>query len=194
MPTNYATPDYIRGYIGKLESVLKGLDAKEISAVGALLSAARHEGRQVFIAGNGGSAALASHVAVDLGKGCSRNREKRFRVISLTDNMPWITALGNDLSYDDIFVEQLKNYAEKGDLFLAISGSGNSKNILKALQYANQTGCVTVGISGFKGGLLKDLVKHHVHVKADHMGLIEDGQLIICHILMYAFMDSEGCG
>ena len=194
MPTNYATPDYIRGYIGKLEAVLKSLDPKEISAVGALLSAARHEGKQVFIAGNGGSAALASHVAVDLGKGCSRNREKRFRVISLTDNMPWITALGNDLSYDDIFVEQLKNYAEKGDLFLAISGSGNSKNILKALQYANQTGCVTVGISGFKGGLLKDLVKHHVHVKADHMGLIEDGQLIICHILMYAFMDSEGCG
>ncbi len=194
MPINYATPDYIRGYLSKLEGVLKSLEPKEISAVGALLSAARHAGKQVFIAGNGGSAALASHVAVDLGKGCSRNREKRFRVISLTDNVPWITALGNDISYDDIFVEQLKNYAEKGDIFLAISGSGNSKNILKALQYANQAGCTTVGISGFKGGALKDMVKHHVHVKADHMGLIEDGQLIICHILMYAFMDTEGCG
>jgi len=194
MPTNYATPDYIRSYLGKLDTVLKSLDAKEVSAVGALLSAARAEGRQLFIAGNGGSAALASHVAVDLGKGCSRNREKRFRVLSLTDNVPWITALGNDISYDDIFVEQLKNYAEKGDLFLAISGSGNSKNILKALHYANQTGCVTIGISGFKGGALKDLVKHHVHVKADHMGLIEDVQLVVCHILMYAFMDVEGCG
>ncbi|MEI6233815.1 MAG: SIS domain-containing protein [Planctomycetota bacterium] len=194
MPINYATPDYIHGYLGKLEAVMKSLDTLEISAVGAILSAARHEGRQVFVAGNGGSAALASHIAVDLGKGCSRNREKRFRVLSLTDNVPWITALGNDISYDDIFSEQLKNYAEKGDVFLAISGSGNSKNILKALQAANQIGCVTVGISGFKGGALKDLVKHHVHVKADHMGLIEDAQLIVSHILMYAFMDVEGCG
>jgi D-sedoheptulose 7-phosphate isomerase len=194
MPINHATPDYIRGYIGRLTHVMQALDPKEISAVGALLSAARHEGRQVFIIGNGGSAALASHVAVDLGKGCSRNREKRFRVLSLTDNIPWITAVGNDISYDDVFVEQLQNYAQKGDVLLAISGSGNSKNILKALKYANQIGCQTVGISGFKGGALKDLVGTHVHVKADHMGLIEDGQLIVCHILMYAFMDTEGCG
>lgn len=194
MPINYATTDYIRSYLGRLDAVLKALDPKEISAVGALLSQARHEGRQVFILGNGGSAALASHMAVDLGKGCSRNREKRFRVLSLTDNVPWLTALGNDISYDDVFVEQLKNYADKGDLLLAISGSGNSKNVLKAVQYANQAGCDTVGVSGFKGGALKDLVKFHVHCKADHMGLIEDAQLIVAHILMYAFMDTEGCG
>ena len=194
VPTNFATPDYIRAYLGKLDAVLKSLSPAEISAAGALLTAARHEGRQVFVIGNGGSAALASHVAVDLGKGCSRNREKRFRVLSLTDNVPWLTAIGNDIAYEDVFVEQLKNYAEKGDLLIAISGSGNSKNILKALHYANQTGCITLGISGFKGGALKDLVKHHIHVKADHMGLIEDGQLVVCHILMYAFMDAEGCG
>lgn len=194
MPQNYATPDYIRGYLGRLEATLKSLEAKEISAVGALLSLARHEGRQVFVIGNGGSAALASHVATDIGKGCSRNRDKRFRVISLTDNLPWITAIGNDISYEDIFVEQLKNYANKGDLLLAISGSGNSKNVLKAVQYANSIHCDTVGISGFKGGALKDLVKHHIHVKADHMGQIEDAQLVVCHILMYAFMDIEGCG
>jgi D-sedoheptulose 7-phosphate isomerase len=194
MHTNLATPDYIRGYLGKLQVVLNAFDPKEIAAAGALLSAAREEGRQVFIAGNGGSAALASHAAVDLGKGCSRNREKRFRVLSLTDNVPWITAVGNDLAYEDIFVEQLKNYAQKGDLLLAISGSGNSKNILKAVQYANQTGCITIGISGFKGGELKGLVNHHIHVKADHMGRIEDGQLIVCHILLYAIMDTEGCG
>lgn len=194
MSTNFATPDYIRGYLGRLDVVLKSLNTKEISAVGAILSAARHEGRQVFVAGNGGSAALASHVAVDLGKGCSRNREKRFRVLSLTDNVPWITAVGNDISYDDIFVEQLQNYAQKGDVLLAISGSGNSKNILKALKYANEIGCTTVGISGFKGGALKELVTHHIHAKADHMGLIEDAQLIVCHILMYAFMETEGCG
>ena len=162
--------------------------------MGELLSIARAEGRQVFLCGNGGSAALASHLAVDLGKGCSRNRDQRFKVLSLTDNVPWMTALANDISYDDVFVEQLRNYAKKGDLLLAISGSGNSKNVLKALTYANQTGCETIGISGFAGGKLKELVKHHVHIKSDHMGLIEDAQMIVGHMLVYAFMDLEGCG
>lgn len=191
---NLATTDYVRTYLGRLENVLKTIDLKQVSKLGELLADAREHGRQVFICGNGGSAALASHLAVDLGKGCSRNREKRFRVISFTDNTPWLTALGNDLSYEDVFVEQLKNYAEKGDLLLAISGSGNSKNVLKALQYANQIGCQTAGISGFAGGKLKDLVEHHVHIKADHMGLIEDGQMVVGHILVYSFMDAEGCG
>jgi len=191
---NLATTDYVRAYIGRLESVLKSLDPKQIARVGELLTIARQEGKQVFLCGNGGSAALASHLAVDLGKGCSRNREKRFRVLSLTDNVPWMTALSNDISYDDVFVEQLKNYAEKGDLLIAISGSGNSKNVLKALQYANQIGCHTVGISGFAGGKLKEMVQDHVHIKAEHMGLIEDGQMIVGHILVYAFMDTEGCG
>ena len=191
---NPASTDYVRKYLGRLDTTLKNIDLKEVERLGGLLSAARAEGRQVFLCGNGGSAALASHLAVDLGKGCSRNREKRFRVLSLTDNVPWMTALANDISYEDVFVEQLRNYAEKGDLFIAISGSGNSKNVLKALVYANQVGCITAGISGFAGGKLKDLVQHHVHIKSDHMGLIEDGQMIVGHILVYAFMDTEGCG
>jgi D-sedoheptulose 7-phosphate isomerase len=191
---NLATPDYVRSYLGRLETTIKSIDPKQVSKVGELLTAAREEGRQVFLAGNGGSAALASHMATDIAKGCSRNRDKRFRCISLTDNTPWITALSNDISYDDVFVEQIKNYANKGDLFIAISGSGNSKNILKALQWANQAGVVTVGISGFAGGKLKDMVNHHVHIKAEHMGLIEDGQQIVMHTLVYAFMDTEGMG
>ena len=194
MGINLVTTDYVRSYLAKLDALLKTVDPKQIARVGELLTAARAEGRQVFLVGNGGSAALASHMAVDLGKGCSRNRDKRFRVLSLTDNVPWMTALSNDVSYDDVFVEQLKNYAEKGDLVIAISGSGNSKNILKAVQYANTVGCTTVGISGFAGGKLKDMVTDHVHVKADHMGLIEDVQLIVGHILVYGFMDTEGCG
>ena len=194
MSANLATAEYVGKYLGRLDTTLKSINLKEVEKLGELLTSARNEGRQVFLCGNGGSAALASHLAVDLGKGCSRNRDKRFRVISLTDNVPWMTALSNDISYDDVFSEQLKNYAVKGDLFIAISGSGNSKNVLKALEYANQIGCVTAGISGFAGGKLKGMVQHHVHIKADHMGLIEDGQMVVGHILVYAFMDTEGCG
>lgn len=199
MPTTLAnenpvTAAYVSGYLAKLNKLLNSLDPKQVEAVGQLLHQARAEGRQVFVLGNGGSAALASHVAVDLGKGCSRGREKRFKVLSLTDNTPWLTALGNDISYDDVFAEQLANYAQKGDVLLAISGSGNSKNVLKALELASKVGLETVGISGFQGGKLKAMVKHHVQISSEHMGLIEDAQLIVCHMLVYGFMDVEGCG
>src|SRR5213592_734444 len=146
---NPVTAAYARGYLEKLTGLLQRLDPQQVEAVGGLLHRARAEGRQVFLMGNGGSAAL---VAVDLGKGCSRGRERRFRVLSLTDNVPWMTAVSNDLSYEDVFAEQLANYAEKGDLVIAISGSGNSPNVLRAVERANALGCDTVGISGFEGG------------------------------------------
>jgi D-sedoheptulose 7-phosphate isomerase len=193
-PPNPVSVDFVRKYLLRLDRVLKALDPQQVSAVGELLTAARADGRQVFLCGNGGSAALASHLATDLGKGCSRNRERRFRVVSLTDNVPWLTALANDISYDDVFIEQLRNYANPNDIFIAISSSGNSKNVLKAVQWANTHGCVTVGISGFAGGRLKEMVKHHVQVHSDHMGAIEDGQLIVGHLLVYGFMDAEGAG
>jgi len=191
---NLASVAYIGSYLDRLAALLKKINPEEVSKVGQLLATARDEGRQVFLCGNGGSAALASHIAVDLGKGCSRNRAKRFRVISFTDNVPWITALSNDVSYEDVFVEQLRNYAQKGDVLIAISSSGNSKNVLKAVEYANQIGCETVGLSGFAGGKLKGLAKYNVVVPAEHMGLIEDGQMVVGHILIYAFMDVEGAG
>src|SRR3989442_4963520 len=191
---NPVTAAYASGCLEKLSRLLQGLDPQQVEAVGRLLHRARAEGRQVFLMGNGGSAALASHVAVDLGKGCSRGRERRFRVLSLTDNVPWMTAVSNDLSYEDVFAEQLANYAQKGDLVIAISGSGTSRNVLRAVERASALGCDTVGISGFEGGKLKPMVKHHVHVPSEHMGRIEDSQLIVCHILLYGFMDVEGCG
>ncbi|GMV82282.1 MAG: phosphoheptose isomerase [Planctomycetota bacterium] len=191
---NPVTAGYAANYLKRLIEVLGRMDPKEIEAAGGALHRARAEGRQVFVFGNGGSAALASHVAVDLGKGCSRGREKRFRVLSLTDNVPWITALANDDSYDKVFSEQLDNYAQKRDVAIAISASGNSKNVIKALELANERGLETIGISGFAGGKLKPLVQHHIHCPADHMGYIEDAQLIVCHILMYGFMEVEGCG
>ena len=111
-------------------------------------------------------------------------------MLSLTDNVPWITALGNDLSYADVFVEQLKNYARAGDLLLAFSGSGNSENVLRAVRYANSVGCRTIGLSGFAGGRLREEAQECVVVQADHMGRIEDGHFVIQHLLVYYFMST----
>src|SRR5215207_8522054 len=148
----------------------------------------RDRDAQVFVVGNGGSAATASHFAVDLGKGASLDAERRFRVLSLTDNVPWITALGNDLSYEDVFVEQLKNFARPGDLLLAISGSGNSENVLRAVRYANSIGCRTIGLAGFAGGKLREQAQECLVVNSDHMGRIEDGHFIVQHLIVYYFM------
>ena len=125
---------------------------------------------------------------MDLGKGASLNAERRFRVLSLTDNVPWITALGNDLSYEDVFVEQLKNFARPGDLLLAISGSGNSENVLRAVRYANDIGCHTIGLSGYAGGKLREEARECLVVQADHMGRIEDGHFVVQHLIVYYFM------
>jgi D-sedoheptulose 7-phosphate isomerase len=111
-------------------------------------------------------------------------------VLSLTDNVPWITALGNDLSYADVFVEQLKNYARPGDLLLAFSGSGNSENVLRAVRYANSIGCRTIGLSGFAGGKLREEAQECLVVRADHMGRIEDGHFVIQHLVVYYFMST----
>lgn len=191
---NPVTAHYARSYFDRLSTLFKDINPAQVETVGELLFQARAEDRYVFIIGNGGSAASASHLAVDFGKGCSRGREKRFKVISLTDNTPWITAIANDISYDEIFSEQLINFAHAGDLVIAISASGNSKNVIRALEVANQMNCVTIGISGFKGGKIKALVKHHIHIPSEHMGMIEDGQMTVGHILLYGFMDAEGCG
>jgi D-sedoheptulose 7-phosphate isomerase len=131
---------------------------------------------------------------VDLGKGASLGAERRFRVLSLTDNVPWITALGNDLSYEDVFVEQLRNYARAGDLLLAISGSGNSENVLRAVRYANSIGCRTIGLAGFAGGKLREQAQECLVVSADHMGRIEDGHFVVQHLIVYYFMSTLHAG
>jgi D-sedoheptulose 7-phosphate isomerase len=154
-----------------------------------LLESARAEDRQIFVCGNGGSAATASHFATDLGKGASFGKDKRFRVLSLTDNIPWISALANDTDYSMIFVEQLKNYARPGDLLIAFSGSGNSPNVVCATEWARQNGVVTIGITGRPGGSLGRLAEHPVHVESSHMGRIEDAHFFLQHILCYYFME-----
>jgi D-sedoheptulose 7-phosphate isomerase len=165
--------------------ILDSLPYEQIEEMTHQLWQACHQGRTVFSFGNGGSAALASHFACDLGKGTliGLNGSKRFRVIALTDNLPLITAWANDTSYDDVFAEQLRSLAIVGDVALAISGSGNSGNVLRALEVARSSGCTTMGITGYSGGKMKALCDYCVVVPSDNMQIIEDFHLSVCHAL-----------
>ena len=181
---------YIRQYKQKCAQVLENIPDESVARLIALLEKARENDRQIFLCGNGGSAATASHFATDLGKGASLGRPKRFKVLSLTDNVPWITAMANDTDYSRIFVEQLRNYAQPGDVLLAFSGSGNSPNVIAAVEWANQNKLYTVGITGRPGGKLGQLAQLPVFVETSHMGFIEYGHFIIQHISGYYFMET----
>jgi D-sedoheptulose 7-phosphate isomerase len=155
------------------------------------LSEARNTGRTIFVCGNGGSASTASHFACDMVKGASYNRGSRFRIMALTDSLPTMTAYSNDVSYDCVFCEQLKNFAQPGDVVMGISGSGNSPNVLRAMEYANELGCRTIALTGRDGGKLGELAKLNIQVPIPHMGRIEDAHMIVCHMVAYHFMDTE---
>jgi len=147
--------------------------------------------KQVFIFGNGGSGANASHFCEDLAKYPLQSMQdrKRFRVMSLTDNTPWILALANDCGYDTIFEQQLRHYAQPGDVAIGISGSGNSANVLNAIGYGNEVGMVTFGMTGFDGGKLRSLARHSVHVPIRDMGIVECMHLVIVHYVIYELRD-----
>ncbi len=180
---------FVENYIAQNLTLLKSLDAREIARIIAEFEKARDARKRIYAIGNGGSASTASHFVNDMGKGASIGRETRFKTIPLTDNVEWMTALSNDLCYEDVYVEQLKNFAEPGDVLLAISGSGNSENVLRAVRYANEVGCITIGFTGFEGGKLRELVQHCVVIPSDHMGRIEDMHLILQHMICYYFME-----
>lgn len=172
-----------KDYLDRVCREVQRLDHRQIENLSALIESAYHEGRFVFIIGNGGSGANASHLCEDLAK-CTLHdfeNQKRLKVLSLTDNASWLMAIANDLSYDRIFIEQLKNLASPGDLLLAISGSGNSPNVLRAVEWANANGLVTVGVTGFQGGALKDLGQHNLHVGIDDMGIVESLHQVVFH-------------
>ena len=158
------------------------------------LRSALREDRQIFVFGNGGSAANASHFATDLGKGASDKVGGRFRVLSLNDNVSWMTALGNDYSYDDVFVRQLMNYGRPGDLMLTMSVSGNSPNLVKAIEWAKKNGLHTVALVGGKRGRLAELAEQVIVVNDTHYGRVEDAHMGICHMLCYAFMGNPELG
>lgn len=178
---------FINDYRAGFSSVIDAMDASEIDRAAQMVNDAFMQGRRVFVAGNGGSAATASHMACDLAKTTlGKNKtlpSKRVRAIALTDNVPLITAWGNDVGYDCVFAEQLRNLADAGDLLIVITASGNSPNIIEAVRAAGELGLSTIGLLGFEGGQVKPMLDHAVVVRSAHFGYIEDAHSVINHLI-----------
>jgi D-sedoheptulose 7-phosphate isomerase len=182
MPIAFDVPSYME----ELSGVIQDLPLASINDLVRTFLQAYDRGRTIFLFGNGGSAALASHMTCDLGKGTAPAAGKRLRAVALTDNVALITAWANDTRYDRIFAEQLENLLTPGDVAFAISASGNSSNILAALSFARQAGAVTAGITGFRGGQMKALCDVCVVVPSDNMQIIEDLHLSVAHSVFRA--------
>lgn len=177
------TSERIAAYLSEMRGTLSKLPIDEIERVVDLLRQARTQRKRVFLFGNGGSAATASHLACDLGKGTNAHGNPRLRAVALTDNVPLISAWANDSSYDDIFAQQLQEQVEAGDIAIGISGSGKSRNVLNAIKVARSAGAITVGLTGFDGGDLKGLVDHCIIVPDNSMDQIEDIHLLLGHVM-----------
>lgn len=181
--------DAIDLYLTELEQVIHALSRDEVRAVADALMDAWRKRQQIFIIGNGGSAATASHMMNDLNKFTQVAGKPRFRAIALTDNVPFMTAVGNDLHYHDIFVEPLRNLMQPGDTVIAISASGNSPNILKAIEHVRAIGGRVIGFCGRPGGKLAELADLKVIVPSDRIGQQEDGHMILDHVLSFALLE-----
>ena len=173
-------------YLMDVTALLEVFDIQQFEQIVQMILEAYENKRHIFIMGNGGSGATASHFACDINKGCCMDLEKKFKVICLNDNMPTMLALSNDVDYSVVFEAQLKNFFQKDDLVIGISSSGNSENVLSAIRYAGNNGGKTIGLSGFSGGKLSKLVDVPFVVPADDMQKIEDVHMIIVHMIMQA--------
>ena len=187
--TSPASLEFPREYKSKLLNTLETLDLDTVSQAIEILRDARDRERHIFVCGNGGSASTASHFVTDMVKGASFERDSRFRIMALTDSMATITAYSNDVGYDCVFAEQLKNFAQPGDVLIAISASGNSPNVIQAVEYASKAGCKTIALTGRDGGKLGPMANLEIRVRESHMGRIEDAHLFACHMICYYFME-----
>jgi D-sedoheptulose 7-phosphate isomerase len=178
----------IDDYFSLITKTINALDRTELGKFIDIIKRAYDKEANIYICGNGGSASTASHFACDLNKGVSYGLKKRFRVIALTDNIATILAYANDINYEDIFVEQLKNHLKKNDVVIGISGSGNSRNVVKTIEYANQKNNVTIGITGYDGGILKKISSYGINVNCNDMQISEDVHMILCHLTMKVLM------
>ena len=179
---------FFNEYISRLTGVLERINGNNFEEFVALLDKQHKQQANIFIFGNGGSASTASHFACDINKGVSYGKENKFKVICLNDNLPTILSYANDISFDDVFVAQLKNFIQKDDLVIGISGSGNSENVIRAISYADKQGVETFGFCGFGGGKLKDVAKKSIVICSEDMQKIEDAHFIILHCAMQCFM------
>ncbi|MBI5779280.1 MAG: SIS domain-containing protein [Planctomycetes bacterium] len=179
--------NFFANYLAGLRKSLDEIPADKITAISELIYQAYLNNKQIFVMGNGGSAATASHFVCDLGKGSVKAGKPRFRIISLNDNTPLITALANDLGYDKIFAEQLMNLVQKDDIVICISASGNSPNILRAIEYANSRGATTVSLLGFDGGKARNISKEYIVVANKNYEQTEDVHLILAHAIAVYF-------
>lgn len=177
--------DYAKRYVSYLSELLRNLDFKAIDKVIEVFQNARANGKTIFFVGNGGSAATCSHFAEDLALGTFLAGKKPFKAVSLTDNVAYITALGNDEGYENVFVGQMRILFEEEDLLVGISASGNSPNVIKAIEYANSHGGISIGLLGFDGGKMRDICHHCVHIKTmkGEYGPVEDIHLILGHLI-----------
>jgi D-sedoheptulose 7-phosphate isomerase len=186
--------DWLADYVAKQKTALDSIPVEKVNELVLILQKALKEDRQIFVFGNGGSAANASHFVTDLGKGSSDKVGKRFRCLSLNDNVSWMTALGNDYSYEDVFVRQLANFARRGDVVLVMSVSGNSPNVVRALEWSAKNGLSTIALVGKKRGRSAELAEHVIAIDSEHYGRVEDAHMGICHMLCYAFMENPSLG
>ena len=180
------TTKWIADYVAAQDRAIRSVPAGEIARVIEVVQRAGAEGRRIFVCGNGGNAANSAHFTTDLGKNASAAAPRPFKVLSITDNSAWMTAIGNDFTFDDVFVRQLANHAERGDLLIVSSVSGSSPNLVAACEWARQHGLETVALVGQKRGSLATLADHLLVVEDGHYGRVEDAQMNILHMICYS--------
>ena len=183
--------DFVSNYIAQQKAALETLPVDEIEQLILTFQQALKNDSQIFVFGNGGSASNASHFVTDLGKSASDNCYRRFRCLSLNENLSWITAIGNDYAYEDIYLRQLENYARPGDLVMVLSVSGDSPNLVKAAHYCNKNGLQLIALTGGKKGRLASLANQCIVINSTHYGRVEDCQMHICHMICYAFIEES---
>lgn len=174
----------ITNYFGRVKQTIDKVSVEDLNTVLNLLNKARDENHLVFICGNGGSASTASHYCCDFNKGVSSSQSSKFRFVCLSDNIPTMMAYANDFDWEEIFVGPLRNLFTPGDYVIGISGSGNSSNVIKALQFANENGGVSIGITGYDGGIIKQISHYNLHVPVMDMQISEDLHLMLDHCMM----------
>jgi len=183
--------NYVEKYLQDQKSAVDSIPAYEVAKLIEKFREALDEDRQIFVFGNGGSAANASHFVTDLGKGASDKTYRRFRCLSLNDNVSWMTAIGNDYNYEDVFKRQLENYARPGDIVMVMSVSGSSPNLVSAIKWCKENKVYSIALIGGKRGTLSTLANQVIVVNDTHYGRVEDVHMHICHVICYAFIENE---